>query len=92
VSAPVSTYTAQEGDCVMKIDTRLVFIVILYMCTHIRIQFLIVHCSLQVKNKSHDGAANCAFILEPGVVTNSAGENNDGVKFQYERVSTVYVE
>jgi hypothetical protein len=26
--------------------------------------------SLQVKNKPHDGLANCAFILELGVVMN----------------------
>ncbi len=31
-------------------------------------QFIIVYFSLQVKNKPHDGVANCAFVLGPGVL------------------------
>jgi hypothetical protein len=34
-------------------------------------QFLIVYFPLQVKNKPHDGAALCAFLLGTGVVMNS---------------------
>jgi hypothetical protein len=50
--------------------TRLVFIyeLFLYIYLHVLMQFLKVYFS---SNKLHDGIANCAYILELGVVMNN---------------------
>jgi hypothetical protein len=42
----------------------------MYICTYLA-QFLKVYFSLQVKNKPHDGVANCTFIFELDPVSNN---------------------
>jgi hypothetical protein len=50
-------------------------------------QHLIVYYSLQLKNQPHDGVANCAFILELGMVINktfSCMNNANGREFPFD--------
>jgi hypothetical protein len=69
VSVPVYTYIYGSSRQLYDEDTRRAFIVILIICENILLQFLIDYFPLQVKNKPHDGVANCTFFLELGTVT-----------------------
>ncbi len=71
VCACVCTYTAQVGDCVIKIQSICYYFYKYCTYIHIFMQFITVYLALQVKNKQYYGVAKCVFILLLGMVTNN---------------------